>query len=133
MSTYVSEQSDWMEKWKNFELNEFKCKCGCDEVKINSDMLDLIQEARDELGPLSISSAFRCSSHNSSVSSTGESGPHTTGHALDITVKDSQHRKQLIDWFATKVTGLGIAKSFIHIDNLTSQEGFDMRPNAWKY
>jgi len=133
MSTYVSEQSEWMEKWKNFELNEFKCKCGCDEVKINSDMLDLIQEARDELGPLSISSAFRCSSHNSSVSSTGESGPHTTGHALDITVKDSQHRKQLIDWFATKVTGLGIAKSFIHIDNLTSQEGFDMRPNAWKY
>ena len=133
MSTYVKEQSDWMEKWKNFELNEFKCKCGCDEVKINSDMLDLIQEARDELGPLSISSAFRCSSHNSSVSSTGENGPHTTGHALDITVKDSQHRKQLIDWFATKVTGLGIAKSFIHIDNLTSQEGFDMRPNAWKY
>ena len=133
MSTYVREQSDWMEKWKNFELDEFKCKCGCDEVKINSDMLDLIQEARDELGPLSISSAFRCSSHNSNVSSTGESGPHTTGHALDITVKDSQHRKQLIDWFATKVTGLGIAKSFIHIDNLTSDEGFDMRPNAWKY
>ena len=133
MSTYVSEQSEWMEKWKNFELNEFKCKCGCDEVKINSDMLDLIQEARDELGPLSISSAFRCSSHNSNVSSTGESGPHTTGHALDITVKDSQHRKQLIDWFATKVTGLGIAKSFIHIDNLTADEGFDMRPNAWKY
>ena len=124
MSTYVSEQSEWMEKWKNFELDEFKCKCGCDEVKINSDMLDLIQEARDEL---------RCSSHNSNVSSTGESGPHTTGHALDITVKDSQHRKQLIDWFATKVTGLGIAKSFIHIDNLTSDNGFDMRPNAWKY
>ena len=133
MSTYVSEQSEWMEKWKNFELDEFKCKCGCDEVKINSDMLDLIQEARDELGPLSISSAFRCSSHDSSVSSTGENGPHTTGHALDITVKDSQHRKQLIDWFATKVTGLGIAKSFIHIDNLTSDNGFDMRPNAWKY
>ena len=41
--------------------------------------------------------------------------------------------KQLIDWFATKVTGLGIAKSFIHIDNLTADDGFDMRPNAWKY
>ena len=59
MSTYVSEQSEWMEKWKNFKFDEFKCKCGCDEVKINSDMLDLIQEARDELGPLSIS-GFRC-------------------------------------------------------------------------
>jgi uncharacterized protein YcbK (DUF882 family) len=96
-------------------------------------MLDLIQEARDELGPLSITSGYRCPSHNASVSSTGEAGPHTTGHSLDISVKDSQHRKQLIDWFATKVTGLGIAKSFIHIDNLTSDNGFDMRPNAWKY
>ena len=79
------------------------------EVKINSDMLDLIQEARNELGPLSITSAYRCPSHNNSVSSTGEAGPHTTGKALDIAVKNSQHRKQLIDWFATKVTGLGIA------------------------
>ena len=96
-------------------------------------MLDLIQEARDELGPLTITSAYRCPSHNNSVSSTGEAGPHTTGKALDIAVKNSQHRKQLIDWFATKVTGLGIAKSFIHIDNLTADDGFDMRPNAWKY
>ena len=46
MSTYISEQSEWKEEWKNFELDEFKCKCGCEEVKINSDMLDLIQEAR---------------------------------------------------------------------------------------
>lgn len=133
MSTYISEQSDWMEKWKNFELNEFKCKCGCEQVKINSDLLDLIQEARDELGPLSISSAFRCSEHNSSVSSTGPNGPHTTGCAVDITVKNSQHRKQLISWFANKVSGLGIAKSFIHIDNLTADDGFDARPNAWTY
>ena len=54
-------------------------------------------------------------------------------YSVDIGVKNSQHRKQLIDWFATKVTGLGIAKSFIHIDNLTAEDGFDMRPNAWKY
>ncbi len=132
MSTYISEQSEWKEEWKNFALDEFKCSC-CGEVKINSDMLDLIQEARNKLGPLSITSAYRCPSHNNSVSSTGEAGPHTTGKALDISVKNSQHRKQLIDWFATKVTGLGIAKSFIHIDNLTADDGFDMRPNAWKY
>jgi zinc D-Ala-D-Ala carboxypeptidase len=133
MSTYIKEQSEWKEKWKNFKLAEFKCKCGCDEVKIDAAMLDLVQEARDTLGPLSITSAFRCSSHNASVSSTGSNGPHTTGHALDIGVKDSKHRKQLIDYFTTKVTGLGVAKSFIHIDNLTADEGFDMRPNAWKY
>ena len=36
MSTYISEQSEWKEEWKNFVLDEFKCKCGCEKVKINS-------------------------------------------------------------------------------------------------
>ena len=132
MSIYISEQSEWKEKWKNFAFEEFKCSC-CSKVKMDTAMLDLVQSARDELGPLSITSAYRCPSHNASVSKTGENGPHTTGHALDIGVKDSRHRKELIDYFATKVTGLGIAKSFIHIDNLTHEHGFSMRPNAWKY
>ncbi len=64
---------------------------------------------------------------------TGPSGPHTTGYAVDIHVSNSQHRKQLIDYFATKVTGLGVAKTFLHIDLLTPEHGFDMTPNAWKY
>ena len=132
MSTYISEQSERKDEWKNFVLDEFKCSC-CSKVKMDAAIIDLVQNARNELGPLSITSAYRCPSHNASVSSTGEAGPHTTGHALDISVKDSQHRKELIDYFATKVTGLGIAKSFIHIDNLTHEHGFNMRPNAWKY
>ena len=132
MSTYISEKSDWKTEWKNFALDEFKCSC-CSKVKIDAAMIDLVQSARDELGPLSITRAYRCPSHNASVSKTGENGPHTTGHALDIGVKDSRHRKELIDYFATKVTGLGVAKTFIHIDNLTYEHGFEMRPNAWKY
>ena len=76
MSTYISEQKDWKEKWKNFKLDEFKCKCGCAAVKVNTEILDLLQDARDILGSLSITSAYRCSSHNSSVSSTGANGPH---------------------------------------------------------
>ena len=78
-------------------------------------------------------SGYRCSEHNSSVSSTGANGPHTTGKALDIAVKNSQHRKQLIEYFAPKVTGLGIAKSFIHIDLLYEEDGFPGRPNSWVY
>ena len=41
--------------------------------------------------------------------------------------------KQLIDYFADKVTGLGIAKTFIHIDILCEEDGFEMRPNSWVY
>ena len=130
--TMIREPETWQEDWCNFTPDEFRCSC-CNRLEISSDIMDLLQTARNELGPLQITSAYRCPSHNSSVSSTGENGPHTTGMAVDIHVSNSQHRKQLIDYFATKVTGLGIAKTFIHIDLLTYEHGFEMRPNAWKY
>ena len=132
MSTYIREQSDWKEEWKNFSLDEFRCKCGCGHVSIHSDLLDLLQTARNNIGRIGITSAFRCNEHNDKVSSTGLSGPHTTSKAVDIHVSNSQHRKQLIDYFTNKVTGLGIAKTFIHIDILTSDE-VPHRPNCWLY
>jgi len=132
MSTYVREPGDWKEKWVNFSLDEFKCQCGCGHVSVHSDLLDLLQTARDKLGPLTITSAYRCPEHNDSVSSTGLSGPHTTSKAVDIHVSNSQHRKTLIDYFASKVSGLGIAKTFIHIDIISTEE-LPHRPNAWIY
>ena len=132
MSTYVRELGDWKEKWVNFNLDEFKCQCGCGHVSIHSDLLDLLQTARNTIGAITITSAFRCNEHNDKVSSTGLSGPHTTSKAVDIHVSNSQHRKQLIDYFTDKVTGLGIAKTFIHIDILTSDE-VPHRPNCWLY
>ena len=131
MSTYIREPGDWKEKWVNFSLEEFKCSC-CGSVDIHSDLLDILQTARNIIGPIQITSAYRCPSHNDSVSSTGQSGPHTTSKAVDIHVSNSQHRKQLIDYFGPKVTGLGIAKTFIHIDILTSDE-VPHRPNCWLY
>ena len=116
MSTYVREPGDWKEKWVNFSLDEFKCQCGCGHVSVHSDLLDLLQTARNTLGPLTITSA----------------GPHTSSKAVDIHVSNSQHRKKLIDYFASKVTGLGIAKTFIHIDIISSEE-LPHRPNAWIY
>jgi len=131
MSTYIREHTDWKENWVNFKPTEFECSC-CQALDINSDLVDLLQEARNILGPLQITSAYRCPSHNASVSSTGENGPHTTGSAVDLHVSNSQHRKQLIDYFTNKVTGLGIAKTFIHIDIITQAE-LPNRPNCWLY
>ena len=128
----ISEHSNWNSNWVNFKPEEFQCS-HCQELKIFSGTMDLLQSARSLLGPLSITSGYRCSKHNDKVSSTGPTGPHTTGMAADISVKDSRHRKKLITYFANKVTGLGIAKSFIHIDLLDSDRGFEMRPNCWVY
>ena len=33
----------------------------------------------------------------------------------------------------TRGIGLGIAKTFIHIDLLYEEDGFEMRPNCWIY
>ena len=91
-----------------------------------------LQEAGNALGPLQITSAYRCPEHNNKVSSTGLAGAHTTGKAIDIHVSNSAQRKQLIDYFTNKVTGLGIAKTFIHIDIITTDE-LSHRPNCWLY
>tara|TARA_B100000029_G_scaffold5246_1_gene5835 strand:+ start:293 stop:682 length:390 start_codon:yes stop_codon:yes gene_type:complete len=128
----ITDKEQWNEEWQNFSPDEVKCQ-HCGELKIDEELMDLIQDARDTLGPLRITSGYRCSEHNNNISSTGPSGPHTTGKAIDIAAKSSQQRKELIDYFATKVSGLGIAKSFIHIDLLTSEDGFDARPNSWIY
>ena len=128
----ISEHSNWNSNWVNFKPEELECS-HCQTLMIHSGLMNLIQKARDNLGPLSIASGYRCGDHNDKVSSTGPTGPHTTGMAADISVKDSQHRKRLITYFANKVTGLGIAKSFIHIDLLDSDRGFQMRPNCWVY
>ena len=132
MSILIKEPGDWKESWENFEPKELSCS-HCQELKIDTGLMDLLQKAREELGPIVINSGYRCSEHNSDISKTGKSGPHTTGKAIDILVANSQDRKRFIDYFASKVTGLGIAKGFIHIDLLTSEDGFEMRPNSWVY
>ena len=129
----ITDKEEWNEDWQNFSPDEVKCQ-HCGELKIDEELMDLIQDARETLGPLRITSGYRCPEHNSNVSKkTGLNGPHTTGKALDIGTNSSQQRKELIDYFATKVSGLGIAKSFIHIDLLTDDDGFDARPNCWTY
>ena len=132
MSIFVTEPGDWDQSWVNFKPEELQCS-HCQTLKIHSGIMNGLQQARIDLGALSITSGYRCGVHNSQVSKTGIAGPHTTGKALDFSVKYSQHRKQLITYFAPKVTGLGIAKSFIHIDLLSEEDGFEMRPNSWVY
>ena len=132
MSILIKEPGDWKKSWVNFSPEEVSCS-HCQKLKVDTGLMDLLQKAREELGPIKINSFYRCSEHNSAISKTGKSGPHTTGKATDIFIANSQERKRFIDYFASKVTGLGIAKGFIHIDLLNAEDGFEMRPNSWIY
>lgn len=72
---------------KNFELEEFKCKCGkyCTgyPVVIDAQLLRNLQTLRDKYGAITITSALRCEKHNSLVGGTSGSR-HKRGKAADI-------------------------------------------------
>ena len=69
---------------KNFSESELACSC-CGKNEMTQETVDALQALRESIGkPRRLSSAYRCPKHNSKVSSTGKSGPHTTGMAIDI-------------------------------------------------
>jgi hypothetical protein len=52
-----------MSNWKNFKLDEFKCK-HCGENEIEYELIDKLQLLREDLGfPFIISSGYRCEHH----------------------------------------------------------------------
>ena len=120
-----------------FKKSEFDCRCGCGRNEMNLAFLEKLDELRARVGfPLIVSSGYRCPEHNQAVSSTGPSGPHTTGHAVDFAISgreayDLVHVAARI-WVAS---GIGLKQHgphesrFIHLDDLPSHP----RPNVWTY
>lgn len=114
----MSKASEW--RWKNFEAWEVQCRCGCGGTP-KPHAMDNLQALRDKLGfQLIITSGMRCPYYNNEVSSTGLSGPHTTGTAFDIAVNREQAVKLLKLAMKGNWRGFGISQKgdarFIHLD-----------------
>ena len=122
MSRHFSYDSDKM----------LACSC-CKAKGMSPSFLDLMDQIRDAVGePLTVTSGYRCPKHNAKVSSTGSTGPHTTGRAIDIKA-DSRLRFLLIQAALKQgITRIGVADNFIHIDNLGELDGFPS-PRVWVY
>ena len=98
---------------------------------------NVVQPIREKFGVTIITSGYRSPEHNNSVSSTGLDGPHTTGIAVDIAT-NTQSQYKLLNFalnYEPKPTGIGIAKTFTHLDWLTPDvsQKYVVRPNVWKY
>ena len=66
---------------RHFSPVEFRCKCGCGTgmEKMDADLLQMLDEARDLAGiPFPLSSAYRCPKHNKAVGGVPTSA-HTRG------------------------------------------------------
>lgn len=122
---------------KYFKIEEFACK-HCGECRMDPFFLERVDRLREYYQrPLIVSSGYRCPVHNAAVSSTGPTGPHTTGHAADFLVS---HGKA-VDLLRVAInmqafTGIGInqkgSSRFIHLDDLPNKPG-QPRPTIWSY
>lgn len=120
-----------------FKREDFACKCGCGKNEIQDSFIAKLDDLREELGfPLKVNSGYRCPEHNRKVSGTGESGPHTTGRAADLSV--DRGRAYMTVYVAMKngFTGIGIqqkgAGRYIHLDDLPNDIK-QPRPTIWSY
>jgi len=125
---------DWS-KYPNFSEDEFRCKgtnCCGGRADMDADFLDRLQQLRLRVAfPFTITSGYRCPAHNARVSSTGRTGPHTTGKAADIAVNGPQRFEIMASFAGFGFTGVGVAKTFIHLDTLGADEA--PRPTSWTY
>lgn len=123
--------------WKHFKIDEFKCPCPCGRNEMDSKFVDLLDELREVCGfALPVTSGYRCPKHNAEVSSTGLTGPHTTGRAADFGVSGKQ-AYELLTWAVRMgFTGIGVnqkgASRFIHLDDLPAATG-QPRSTVWSY
>ncbi len=126
-------------KWKYFKESEFACRhCGRNEI--DWVFVEKLDQLRAVYGaPLVVTSGYRCPDHNRAVSSTGATGPHTTGRAVDLNISRAPLMELLeIALTSGHFTGVGLNQKgpnpnrFLHLDDLPDSKG-QPRPTIWTY
>ena len=127
--------------WSNiyhFKQDEFRCKCGCGKADMDEEFMLRLDQMRMAAGfPFIVTSGYRCPDYNDQVSSTGRTGPHTTGKAADISARGHEALKIVDLALSHSMTGIGVAQKgggrFIHLDCLVNGERGAPRPWIWSY
>lgn len=112
---------------KHFQLAEFDCK-ETQENKMTARFLTAIDELREICDfPFTINSGYRSPLH-SKESVKERPGMHSYGIACDVRVADGVQRLSVVkNALAMGFTGIGVAKTFIHVDLRETQ------PVMWVY
>lgn len=134
VKTYSKSKNGNLKLSENFCVKEFACKDGSDTLKIDLDLIPLIQRFRNyvETG-VYFNSAYRTPSYNKKVGGATNSY-HVKGQALDIPFLNSYKyltsREKMCAFFNTLgVKGIIIYPTFIHVDTRTSKYHADNNGN----
>ena len=115
--------------YKYFDESEFKCKeTGLNETK--AELIHSLDELRERCGfPFVITSGYRAPSHSSERNKKfPRMGTHVQGIAADIAVSNGEQRYKIVqEAHAMGFGGIGVAKTFIHVDMRTGT------PVMWTY
>lgn len=116
-----------MSRWEFFDpaTDKMLACAHCGEMKLNDAFMQKVVEIRRAIGrPFMVTSGYRCPEHNNKVSKSGLTGPHTTGRAMDVAA-DSRLRYLIVEQALIQgMTRIGIARTFIHLDDLTLVDGY---------
>lgn len=112
----------------HFQSTEFDChgsNC-CNETLIDPKLVDLLETIREHYNkPVTITSAYRCPTHNSTVSK-AKNSYHTRGQAADFTVSGVTPREVAKYAESLGIKGIGLYETksdgnFVHIDTRTTK------------
>jgi hypothetical protein len=105
----------------NFGTHEFECPCAnkaCFEQIIARTLITKLQTLRDDVGPLNVTSGYRCAAYQQDLKNRGYEtatgvSQHQLGKAGDITNADL---KKTLDVADTLFYAIGIGHTFLHVD-----------------
>ncbi|MDR1001857.1 MAG: peptidoglycan-binding protein [Oscillospiraceae bacterium] len=121
----------------NFKSTEFDCKgkgC-CTETKIESKLIDKLEQLRKLAGNVSINitgSGYRCKKHNAEVDGASANSNHLTGSAADINIKGRTSKETAKLAETCGFTGIILYKTFVHVDLRSPKHFYDKTSGSYK-
>lgn len=106
-----------------FEEEFLRCSPSCYLTDMDSDFMEKLDNFREYCGfPLVLNCAYRSISFDLSRGRSGQSA-HCRGRAVDIRCNNSKTRASLVLKALASGFRVGVAKSFVHIDDLPCESG----------
>lgn len=121
-----------MEEVGYFSKDELSCTC-CGRYKFDPQFLIILNAIRESVGPMPVSSGYRCPKHPIEARKVNGPGEHSTGLAVDIAVSGWRAYRLVEVALQFNVPRIGINQKgnsrFIH---LGMNEDFP-NPTIWSY